>query len=795
MSLDFSKNGYENLFKQALQNGISLFCGAGFSVAASDRNGQELPTGPALLKELKERFPYIRSYKNLPRACTKLLHTDKGSFYAFLESRFAVEKFSDLYNALLGISIKNVYTTNIDDLFFRIYDNADSTSFLNDRSVRGNDYVSADRSSRINQVNYFALHGCIRDPGEYVFGATEIASAFSNAISKQSWTSLARDAEEHAILFWGWNFEDSGPIEAMYGGKSHVNENIKKWALLYEPEEETIDFLSSLNFNIIIGDTQDMLQYMDDFRKGSSEKAEPLSTGSHLKELDEYTYPTESTVALYPLKSFFCDYTPRWSYVYSRTIPAISFYKKIADLIAARKDVVFTGLRGSGKTTLLMQLIVNIETTRLKHYMLAPTLERVEAYLKCLQNSQSLLFVDDCFRDTDAIIRLLRASNVQVVCCDRDFNFERQYHRIKPYDFETLDITGLTQEDAQAIINCIPMDLKRTQVNTKKIKEDITLPNILASALKAQNYKYMQIFHENDSLAAEIFLMICYVHSCGVPCSFDMVYSYLGDDQYSWENMLEAIQRVGKLIKDCENSSDYFGSYDIDYSLQDYYQCRSRFFAEKIIQSVPKGAPLLAKVLSDFVDFVPPFKICAYDKFKRSGYDADLASRAFTSFKEGKEFYEKCVLKDESEYIYQQAAIYFSRMNEYKEAFDWIERARNLAHYNRFSIDSTYASIYFKVNVGIDPAESRQALSILEKCCTDDNRKAIHFSNYAKCVLEYAEKHSDDTENIPDYIERALMFVREGLDTENISLQTKNKWELRELKGKLQELKKSYSTN
>ena len=118
MSLDFSKNGYENLFKQALQNGISLFCGAGFSVEASDSNGQALPTGPALLDELKEQFPYIQSYRNLPRACTKLLHTDKGSFYSFLESLFAVEKFLDLYNALLGISIKNVYTTNIDDLFF-----------------------------------------------------------------------------------------------------------------------------------------------------------------------------------------------------------------------------------------------------------------------------------------------------------------------------------------------------------------------------------------------------------------------------------------------------------------------------------------------------------------------------------------------------------------------------------------------------------------------------------------------------------------------------------------------------
>ena len=53
MSLDFSKNGYENLFKQALQNGISLFCGAGFSVEASDSNGQALPRSEEHTSELQ----------------------------------------------------------------------------------------------------------------------------------------------------------------------------------------------------------------------------------------------------------------------------------------------------------------------------------------------------------------------------------------------------------------------------------------------------------------------------------------------------------------------------------------------------------------------------------------------------------------------------------------------------------------------------------------------------------------------------------------------------------------------
>ena len=794
MALDFSTNGYENLFRQALTNGINLFCGAGFSVEAMDRSGRTLPVGAALLKELQEEFPAIKPYKNLPRACTKLLQTDKGSFYTFLETRFAVDAFSDLYKALLDINIKNIYTTNIDDLFFKLYETSDRMSYLVNRSLRGSEYIPATESEHRNQVNYFPLHGCIRAPKEYVFGATEIASAFSQKSSQNSWGSLASDAEKNAILFWGWNFEDSGPIEAMYGGQRHVDDNIKKWALLYNPDEETVDFLLSLNFNIIKGNTTDMLQYLLEFgsEQGSFETSLELDEAANA-EFKRYAPPTENDEGSYPLKSFFCDYTPRWSYIYSKSIPQLGYFRQIADLIAANKNVVFTGIRGAGKTTLLMQLVVNIETPHPKHYMLAPTLEQAESYLKSLKNAQSMLFIDDCFRDTDAIIKLLDAGNVQVICCDRDFNYERQYHKIQNLNFATKDITELTEQDAQAIINIIPMDLKRKNVSTKKFKKDPTLPNLLVTTLKPSNFKFMQSFYENDPMAAKVFLMICYVHSCGVPCSFDMVYSFLGDRQYTWQQMMNIVHNAGKLIKDCANSSDYFGSFDIDFSLQDYYQCRSRLFAEKIIESIPKGNQLFASVLSDFVNSVPPFKICAYDKFKRSGYDADLACRAFTSFSDGKEFYEACILSDESEYIYQQAAIYFSRIGNLKEAFLWIDRARNLAHYNRFSIDSTYAMIYFNANVGIEYTQCKEALRILSVCCTSDKRKAIHFSTYSKCVLKYAEMHwSDDAESILDYIDTALTFIAEGLDDKNISLQTKNKWELKDLKKKLEEAKKRY---
>ena len=256
MAVDFSISGYESLFKKALRDGINIFCGAGFSVEAEDGNEKKLPTGIGLLRELQEEFPAIEKYTKLPRACTKLIQTDKTAFYSYLEKRFSVRKFSEKYLSLLNVNIRNIYTTNIDDLFFEIYKKSDKTFYLNDKSSNGE--VFDDEYA----INYYPLHGCVRGNREYVFGATEIACAFLKSDLRKSWSCLATDASRHPILFWGWNFEDTGPIEAMYGNNNQIEENINKWVLLYEKDEEMIDYLRTMNFNIIIGGTEELLEYM-----------------------------------------------------------------------------------------------------------------------------------------------------------------------------------------------------------------------------------------------------------------------------------------------------------------------------------------------------------------------------------------------------------------------------------------------------------------------------------------------------------------------------------------------------
>lgn len=393
MALDFSYNGFEGLFRDALRKGINLFCGAGFSVEASDLSDNKLPVGEKLLDELKEEFPAISHYTNLPRACTKLKKTDKEHFCAFLDKRFRVKQYNILYSSLTRINIRNIYTTNIDDLFFRIYEDSERNIYLNDGSQRGATYNDD------HAVQYCPLHGCVRRNDDYVFGSMEIASAFSR--SNGPWQNLANDATNHSLLFWGWNFEDAGPIEAMYGNGDKIDNNTNRWVLLYNPSDENIDFLSSLNFNIINGNTLDMLLYISDFVSSCNVESEGSGIMDIPPEVDRYKIPNnDKKLPSYPLKDYFIEYTPRWSHIYSGIIPKTIHYNKVANAISSGHNVIVIGIRGSGKTTLMMQLLVYYKSDIPKHYIIAPSEEQAKVYTKQLNGCQSILFVDDCFRDT-----------------------------------------------------------------------------------------------------------------------------------------------------------------------------------------------------------------------------------------------------------------------------------------------------------------------------------------------------------------------------------------------------------
>lgn len=759
----------QDTFLFELSRGLNMFCGAGFSVEASDKHGKKLPAGPGLLNDLKDEFPDLDKFTRLDRASAVLERKRKAEFYDFLRRRFTVGNYDELYTVIPFLHIQNIYTTNIDDLFVNIYSNCKVAAYLNDCSFRGQEVMD------ISAVNYYPLHGSVtHSDDKFIFGDTEIASVFSEKGKQEFWKQLRVDATEHPILFWGWNFADAGPLEAMYGADGEADKNTKRWVLLYEPYEETISYLETLGYNLIIGETKSLLQYFKNLLDTNKlETGITLTCGDINAKMREYLPPKDDKkLTSYPLEDFFTEYTPRWSHIYSKQVTKTQWYKEIENKIHAGRNLVVYGIRGAGKTTLMMQLIYEVDVSKYKFYIISPTSEQAEAFTRKLNGEQTLLFVDDCFRDTEALNFLCRQKNIQVVALDRDFNYESQYAQLDVNNFvKPTDITEIQLEDAQKIFDSVPGKIRSKYNWTQAFMLDPTMPNLMSKAIKPHNFGFLKRYCQDDILSAELFLLVCYVHSCGGICSFDMIYSYLGDSRYNWQDMLKIINRFGKLV---EEEFDILKSNEN----QSYYLCRSRIFAENIVNSaVNKHKNIIAKVLMQFVDNVPVYKICLYDKFRRSGYDGGFMARVYEKVEEGEKFYELCALKDMNEYMCQQAAIYFSIKKEYKKAFEWIDKARNMTHYNVFSINSTYAKIYFEVNLYTNSEEAAKALDILNNCCTEDRRKAIHYVLFSDFVIKFLNMYPE-TDNL-HYAEDALKYVDEGLTRDNWVLSKKNQTKLR----------------
>lgn len=749
-------------FINQLCDGLNLFTGAGFSVMAKDINNNDFPIGDSLLKELKKEFPRISKFPDLAKASTILESTFKEEFYDFLIKRFSVESYSELYNVLPLLNIREIFTTNIDNLIYKIYENA-SDRYINTTTVEGQPYNNS------LAVNYSPLHGNIIYPQYgFIFSKTQIASAYTN--QHDDWTSLKSVIKNQSILFWGWSFEDSDVIEALYSGKNGVDNNESKWILLRNPKDYEIDFYDTLGFKIIIGDTESLLSELKEIQKRIS-ITKNESSGILLPE---YSVPPETNSALHPLLSFFEGDSPQWSHIRSGGVPRTHYYHTISDLLDKNRNIFVIGMPASGKTTLMMQLLVCYQTKKTKHFLTSPTLKEVELYIRKLNDNNAILFVDDCFRDYNSIIKLIETNNIQLVCFDRDYTYENQIYRIRSQfdSFDVVDVTEIDDRDARMIIDSIPAGAQKTK--TTIAVNDKTIYSILTKNMKAKRFEkrfksLVKEFYNENPIATELFIMICYVHSCGVPVSFDMVYSYLSPITKDFKTVYRYIKEVGKIIVECSDQS--FEFLNVNFQEQDYYQSRSRYFAEQIMANLPHDPNILKNVLVRFVENVPAFHICRFDIFKRYGFDADYALKAFDDIEEGKAYYEKCALIDDSEYIYQQAALYFSKKKKYTYAFTWIEKARNFSYFNRFSIDNTHAIIQFYANIEVEDDSTgtvekllEESLEVLKNCYTNDRRKTIHVISFSNLSIRFYDRYKSDLSI--EYLELA----KEWLEHENESV-------------------------
>ena len=283
----------------------------------------------------------------------------------------------------------------------------------------------------------------------------------------------------------------------------------------------------------------------------------------------------------------------------------------------------------------------------------------------------------------------------------------------------------------------------------------------------------------------ELYTLVNYTSSCGIPATMDMLYFYFGDLIENYEDIIYALKKMNKIIVETTDEE-----LKIDES-QDYLIMRSKLFAEKSIFLIPPE--IFAHVLEKFLDKVSPHAIYRYDIFKRKAYDADFTRRAFSKTR-GIQFYEKLLLQNSNPYVRHQYSIFLQRKGDINLAWEQIDRAHTECQKKIFSIANTHAIIMFEKNMAVEAKNEKEldiqkntigrSFSTLEYCLSQDIRVSYHALTYARNAIRYYEKFGKD-EFSESYIDSATVQLNSIIDSKEYIYRPV----LREMKTLLSELR------
>jgi hypothetical protein len=753
----------ENTLIKCLQNGVNLFLGAGFSVNSDgtfEGKPKAMPAGDALRKEILKEFGRDPgSQMSLAQLCQVITKTQRDALNDFLRNRFTVTSFDKKYANIERVNIKAIFTTNIDNLVFKIFDESQKY-YVNDILLRGPSIAGA------SAIDYIALHGSVAHPPNegFDFSPTEIASSFER--DKDKWFGYLGRIQQTPTIYWGYSVSDAGVLQAMAKESANGRERAPAWVTLRSEDEEAIEYYSSLGFQIIVADTAELLNYFGQLKveKTSGSQKRLLN-----KRFAEYLIPSVTSVPVRTLSEFYLGAEPSWYDIFLGELHKTKHFSVVQNSIAGGKNCVLIGAAVTGKTTLLKLLANSASTDGQPIYIDEITKEKAQLLVKDIDSEgvNVIAFIDNAADAWEAISILGTSDNIQIVAGERDYIFDSVAHHFSRSGFDIFDVSGLTLLDIQAVQDKIPPGVQRTTaervVDSLDTEFDPTFFEVLDASIIGHTLadRFIEALQGMKTDAPEkhdLLLLACYLYSCRVPTSVDVASAYIWDTVHDPVDVYNILEGMNTLLSRYEGSLSDSG--------QAYYVPRSRSVAEAVMNRI--GPADLQRLLLKFHSDVSPTKVPRYDIFRRMAYDANLTTRAFPNWERGLTFYEECYNRDPSHSFKQQAAIYLSRKKQYPLAFKWIDEAMSMAGKYGASVRNTYAVILFKANYDKPDSESGvittldQSMQILHKCYTDDHRKIYHAKVFSDQAKKYSEKFPGSSRSL-EYVDQAIVWLEREL--------------------------------
>lgn len=737
---------------QAMKNGLNLFVGAGFSLGAKDADGNRLPKGSELVKELHQNVG--PGLGDLPKYCSVMERKKRTELYSYLTHRFIVAEYEDYYLNLNYLNLKGVYTTNIDDLIPQIVSH-NKLRYINEQSINGD-------CTNEKGINYLPLHGYVKYPEQgYVFSVEKIANIYNQA--PRVWSYLSSAVEKYPTLFIGYGMNDTGVIEAVLSQQTFNNAQKSMWIVLHNPSTDDIDYFEGIGFSIIISDTKEFLEEIPQLDNWENYKV----TKSPIEELLKGNVIPKDGRGLIqrPIVEFYKGMAPTWPDIQRNVIYKTSFFKDIENSVNhPSRHTIIIGAPISGKTTLAMQIGYLMQYRGVKLMFDNMTLNRAEYVAKLIGDSNALIIVENFTDDIEAFLLLISLPHVKIVGIDRSHNYAIINHLIDSAKFDVINVTELKEQDVQGIVDAIPAEIRRSETEIKKRKiEDSTdsiyefvIRHVQGQSIEGRYKDFVKGLEKENHNLVEFLVLCAYMHKARVPMSMEVAYQYFYDKHYT--EVIEMRKQLADFLKEADD--DWLAEQNID-----GYRPRTSIISDAILKY--SDSNILAEVMWNVVENVHNFTICNYRTFRKWAFDKALVLRAFPNWKEGMEFYEKVFLYDNrNPYVLQQGALYLSTKHRYNEAFDWVDRAKTMTNNKHFSIRNSHAIILFDANYEINTEGARslliQSMNTLHECYKNDNRRTYHAEVYAEQALRFFRKYHD--EKSIEFLNQAKTWLRDELE-------------------------------
>lgn len=784
----------EALFVSLVSNyGMNLYLGAGFSVYADNEAGEKMPLGNEINKHLIDVFGLKtnREY-TLSKSCQKIKKDNKDALERLLKETYRVKSFDKMYTGLCRLPIKNIITLNIDNLVERIYEDESSTKIIADNNITG-------PLEKNNVVNLYKLHGSVTYPmgSDMSFTDKELTDLFVREPGLFNTVSLKLSSAP--TLFWGTSFGDNDSLELICHSEIYSKSATPKWIVVYPLDnvEDTIEDLEDLGFNIVVADTKELMEYLCSLSFAASTKVKKYVYREYRENFPAnfICNELEHSSVRRPVMDFFSGAEPVISDILSSNVKRTSYFNQILQTIFSKRVTLITGIPGCGKSTLLMQLAFGKEIDGRKFWFNSIIKQEAEKLVKLVKDDKNVtVFLDNLYSNVDAFEVLKGSSNIKLVLAERALNYEYVKRFLSISSDAIVDVSNLAASDIQNI--CLSMNKSSSDaIALMEKNENISLLEIVFFAstnaqIKERISGYIKDLAEfkDEKLKIdllELYTLVNYTSSCGIPATMDMLYFYFGDLIENYEDIIYALKKMNKIIVETTDEE-----LKIDES-QDYLIMRSKLFAEKSIFLIPPE--IFAHVLEKFLDKVSPHAIYRYDIFKRKAYDADFTRRAFSKTR-GIQFYEKLLLQNSNPYVRHQYSIFLQRKGDINLAWEQIDRAHTECQKKIFSIANTHAIIMFEKNMAVEAKNEKEldiqkntigrSFSTLEYCLSQDIRVSYHALTYARNAIRYYEKFGKD-EFSESYIDSATVQLNSIIDSKEYIYRPV----LREMKTLLSELR------